>query len=1094
MSDSDPLHTHRAALPFIADELSACGFADINEIGSGGFGVVYRCTQTALDRTVAVKVLTTDLDDDNRARFFREQRAMGRLSGHPNIVGIFEVGATERGRPYLVMPYYPRDSLDAQIRRRGPLKVQEVLYLGVRMAGALATAHRAAIVHRDIKPANILLTDYGEPVLADFGIAHVTGAFKTATGTVTGSPAFTAPEVLSGDSPTTAADVYGLGATLFTALTGHAAFERRSGEQVMAQFLRVTTQPVPDLRVHGFDEELSATIERAMSRTTADRPTSEEFGEILQQVQSQRGWPIDAMAVHTGHGDRQGSPFPAPQPRLAPQAVKGHQYDLPADLTSFVGRRNELTEGRQLLSASRLVTLTGIGGVGKTRLAFQLAGSVRGAFPDGVCLVELGELRDEHLLIPAVATALGVRHEGTSPLPVLVEYLAAKKLLLVLDNCEQVIDTAATMALTLLRSCPGLKILATSRERIGIEGESILRVQPLRVPDPDRAPPLQDLVHYEAITLFAERAADAVRGFALNDSNHTTVARICHRLDGLPLALELAAARLRSMSLEQILQRLTDRYTLLTRGSRSAPTRQQTLRWSIDWSHDLCAAAEQQLWAKLSVFAGTFDFDAAVHVTDGTVEPDELLEQVASLVDKSILLREELEPGAVRFRMLETLRDYGRNRLQQAGEHRAMQYQHREWYRRLALDAESEWISPRQLDWLARLDREQPNLREALEFSLSTTDHAREGLEMAAALFPFWFSRGHLTEGRRWLERALANDVDQSPALRVKGFYASSILATRQNALQQASTLIGRGREIANDVGTIRDRALIQRAEGYLALHRGDPGDAVSLLSPALDEFRTDGDLLLQIMSLHGLGLAHQLLGQSDQAIACLEEAIQIARSHGESASQGRSLWTLGLVLWQERHRDRAVSLLRDGLELARLSDDPAGATWCLEILAWIAAAESHFHRAAVLMAAADTLRRQVGISVQQIPNLTSAHDECERTTRQGLGNRDFTSASHEGEAMTFRSAVSYALGGKATTSPSRGSNTSSVLTKREQQVADLVTRGLTNKEIATQLVISPRTAQGHVEHILTKLGVTSRAQIAAWVVEQRPGSRHQDR
>ncbi|PBC52044.1 protein kinase [Rhodococcus sp. ACS1] len=1100
MDDSDPFRTHHQVLPFIADELHDSGFDDVHEIGHGGFGVVYRCTQTALDRIVAVKVLTTDLDDDNRARFFREQRAMGRLTGHPNIVEVFEVGATASGRPYLVMPYYPHNSLDAQIRRHGALTEKEVLRLGVKTAGALETAHRAGIVHRDVKPANILLTDYEEPVLADFGIAHIAGAFRTATGTVTGSPAFTAPEVLSGDSPTVASDVYGLGATLFTALTGHAAYERRSGEQVVAQFLRITTQPVPDLRVHGYSEEVSVAIERAMSRSAADRPSAAVFGNLLQQVQTRHGFTLDEMALRAepsssgqGSSDRtwrdspDNSPLSAPQPPPDSQHLPagptggGRKTNLPLDLTSFVGRRAELAEVRKLLSTSRLVTLTGIGGVGKTRLALRVADTLGRAFPDGLWLVELGELRDGQLLTHMVATALGVRHEVTGPLPVLTEYLAAKNLLLILDNCEHVISAAAELTIALLRSCPGLKILTTSREPLGIGGESVLRVPPLKAPDLDYDPPLASLPQYEAVNLFVERAARAVPSFELTEDNHVAVARICRRLDGLPLALELAAARLRVMSPDQILQRLNDRYALLTRGARGVPSRQQTLRWSIDWSHNLCTQAEQQMWARLSVFAGAFDLDAATHMLADTGEPEELLEQVTSLVDKSILIREESDTG-VRFRMLETLRDYGRERLQDAGEHQAMRSRHRDWYRQMALDAESEWISPRQLDWIARLNLEQPNLREALEFSLSVSDGSSAGLDIAAALFPFWFSHGLLTEGRRWLERALAGDEHQSAALRVKGLYAASILATRQRDLQEAIALIEQGRMIADEVGTARDRALIQRADGYLALHRGDPRRAVTFLSQALDEFRRDGDLMLQIMTLHGLGLAHHLLGQPDQAVARLEDAIQIAQSHGESASRGRSSWTLALVVWQQDNRDRAVSLLRDGLELARLSDDPSGAAWCLELLAWIAATERHFHRAGVLMAAAAALRRKVGTSVLQIPNLTGAHQECERTTREGLGPRGFTAACREGESMSFGSAISYAREEKP--SP-RHADASSVLTKRENQVAALVAKGLTNREIATQLVISPRTAQGHVEHVLTKLGFTSRAQIAAWAVEQ---------
>ncbi|MFE3060970.1 serine/threonine-protein kinase, partial [Nocardia sp. NPDC059236] len=266
MVEDDSFITHRdTALP-LAMELSSVGFEDAEEIGRGGFGVVYRCTQSGLDRVVAVKVLTAQPDAEGRARFLQEQRAMGRLTGHPNIVGVLQIGEISAGRPYLVMQYYERGSLDARIRQDGSLPVDEVLRLGVKLAGALEMAHRLGIVHHDVKPANILFTDYGEPALADFGIAHVAGGFRTATGVILGSPAYTAPELLNSARPTPASDVYGLGATLFSALTGHAAFERRSGEQVVAQFLRITTEPLPDLREGGIPDDVRAVVEAAMSR------------------------------------------------------------------------------------------------------------------------------------------------------------------------------------------------------------------------------------------------------------------------------------------------------------------------------------------------------------------------------------------------------------------------------------------------------------------------------------------------------------------------------------------------------------------------------------------------------------------------------------------------------------------------------------------------------------------------------------------------------------------------------------------------------------------------------------------------------------
>ncbi|MEV4127360.1 protein kinase [Nocardia sp. NPDC049707] len=553
--ESDPFKTQRDVdvdVDVVA-ELSTVGLQDAEEIGRGGFGIVYRCRQRGLDRLVAVKVLTSELEE-NRERFFREQRAMGRLTGHPNIVEVLQVGETETKQPFLVMPYHPQGSLEARIRRDGPLPLEDVLHLGVKMAGALETAHRAEVLHRDVKPPNILLSDYGEPALTDFGIAHLVGGFRTATGTVTGSPAFTAPEVLGGVPTSRESDVYGLGATLFCALTGHAAFERRGGEQVVAQFMRITSQPVPDLREHGVPEDVAAVIELAMCRDPRNRPTAATLGEQLQRVQSAHGLAVDQMAVSAEPAGEQATPATAAHGSgvHADSSVgsQGRSGNLPLELTSFVDRRTQVAEAKNLLSGSRLVTLTGIGGVGKSRLALHVAHKLQRDFADGAWLVELAELRDPALLVDIVATSLGVRQVGRPMLEVLVEHLFTRETLLVIDNCEHMIDAVAKLVESLLRACPRLRILATSREALGIGGESAMPVPPLRFPAPGSGPSIPQAAVYDSMTLFAERAAAVVPGFQLSADNQDSVAGICARLDGLPLAIELAAARLRTMSSE----------------------------------------------------------------------------------------------------------------------------------------------------------------------------------------------------------------------------------------------------------------------------------------------------------------------------------------------------------------------------------------------------------------------------------------------------------------------------------------------------------------------------------------------------------------
>ncbi|ABH00705.1 protein kinase/ transcriptional regulator, LuxR family (plasmid) [Rhodococcus jostii RHA1] len=1085
MTDDDPFATQRDAKGSITAELAADGFEDAQEIGRGGFGVVYRCTQAALDRTVAIKVLTADLDEQNRERFLREQRAAGRLTGHPNVVNVLHVGVTDTGRPYIVMPYHAQNSLDARIRRHGPLSLDEALRLGVKMAGALETAHRLGILHRDVKPGNIMLTDYGEPALTDFGIAHIAGGFETTAGVVTGSPAFTAPEVVTGEPPSAAADVYGLGATLFAAMTGHAAFERRSGEQVVAQFLRITAEPVPDPRKHGIPEDVSMIIEHAMSGTPASRQSATELGQQLRASQLLHGFPVDEMALHTDPGAVQPGTPPGPLPSSPSPLESGPPGQLPLQLTSFVGRRTELAEAKNLLSASRLVTLTGIGGVGKTRLALQVAAKTQRDFPDGVWLVELGDLRDGSLLEGMAATALGLRDRSARPAhDLLIEFIAPRQLLLVLDNCEQVVNAVAKLSESLLRSCPQLRILATSRESLGIGAEAVLLVPPLAIPDPDHLP--RTMPHNDAVALFAERGAAAVPGFELTEDNKATIARICRRLDGLPLPIELAAARLRGLTPEQILERLTDRYALLTRGSRDAPSRQQTLRMCIDWSHNLCTPVEQRVWAQLSVFAGSCELGAAERICDRDLTAEDLLDTVTSLVDKSILIREE-SGGALRFRMLETVRYYGREKAQKAGEFPEVCFRHRDWCERMALDAEADWISSRQLEWIARLVREQSNLREALEFCVS--DSPETGVGIVAALFPYWMSGGWLSEGLRWLDRLQILQILQTGPLtveRAKAVYTGCVIAGVQGDVRASTALVEKGRALVDRTTDPGIRAHIDLAVGYLTLLTGNPSDGHSHLANAVQVYTARGDLLFQVLALIGLGLTHDMLNDTEQAIECHERVLAITEARGESMYRTYSLWALAVAIWRHGDGARAVRLLERALQVCRSANDRLSASMCLRALAWIAAGDRNARRAVVLTAAADNMSRSMGSVTVFFHGHLAHQDECENETRRVMSEQTFAAARREGEALGFDAAVTYALGEQPLPTTTATAGPTAKPTKREGEVADLIAEGLTNREIAARLAISPRTAQGHVEHLLSKLGFNSRAQIATWVVESQ--------
>ena len=650
------------------------------------------------------------------------------------------------------------------------------------------------------------------------------------------------------------------------------------------------------------------------------------------------------------------------------------------------------------------MTLTGIGGVGKTRLALRIASEVRTDFPDGVWLVELGELRDESMLVDVVTATLGVRDQSARPpAELLIEFLCARKLLLVLDNCEQVVDAVAKLAETLLAVLSGVRILATSREALGIVGETVEPLSPLPCPDTYSEPtPLGS--GNDAVALFAERAAAAVPGFELTAENTATIAEICSRLDGLPLAIELAAARLRAMSPEQILDRLSDRFTLLTRGSRRAPTRQQTLAWSIGWSYDLCTPDEQQLWGRLSVFSGSFELQAAEQICGDNMAAEDFVDLVSSLVDKSILLRTEVH-GVVRLRLLDTLRDYGRERLEQTGDTRNCGGDTAIGIANWRMTPKPHGSAPGKFSgwtgWNAscRICGRR--------WTSASPKAVRTGLDFAADLHPFWFMRGPFSEARRWLDRALAgapNDADDGSRT---GTYAACTIASSQGDIAAATALVAEGRELVEQTADPIARTAVAIGDGFTAITAGLLDHACECLQDALDERNNP---MARASALLTLGWAHELRGESVPAIACYEKALALSQTHGESMYRMIALLSTGVATWRHGEPDQAIQLLRQSLELARLVNDRRTAAQCLETLAWIAGGAGSPRVAAVMMGAAAGLARAVGSTSVPFAHLFVHHDECENVARLALGTEEFDAAHQEGYALNFDDAIRFGL------------------------------------------------------------------------------------
>lgn len=744
-----------------------------------------------------------------------------------------------------------------------------------------------------------------------------------------------------------------------------------------------------------------------------------------------------------------------------------------------------MAEVKRLLAASRLVTLTGAGGVGKTRLALQVADQVRRAFDDGVWLVDFGQVHEPELVGHTLVAALGLRDQsGRSPVEMVADHLGAQRLLLVLDCCEHVVCVVAKVVYTLLRQCPHLRVLATSRERLNIYGEAMLSVSPLPVADHDRPEVSRRGRAPAAMTLFANRAALVVPGFGLTDDNWAEVTQICRRLDGLPLAIELAAAQLRTHSVSEILRQLSDRFRLLDGDEDGAPARQRTLRACVEWSYGLCSPLERLLWARAAVFAGSFELDAAEGVCIGAdLAAEDLLDLVSFLIDKSILVRIQAN-NVVRYGMLDTIRDFGREKLRESGDDKALNRRHRDWYEQLAAHAEADLISSRQQVWQARLDREHANLRAALEYSLTEPGEAGAALRMAVALEAYWH-RGRIGEGRQWLHRVLARHNGPPTGDLIALLYTNSKFAAAQGDLVTASALADQARTLAERVHTAQARALAAHAAGHVNVYNGYLEQAVAYYEEALALYRAEGNFPWLPRVLIPLAVVYGMRKDIERAIACLEEAVAITESRGEVWLRAYALHHLGLMMWWRGDRRRAVELIEKSLRLQRRVSEPSSTRFCMEFLAWIAMDEQHAGRAATLLGAAEAICRILGFPSTLVSDLRLYHDECEREARRTLGERGYQKAFRYGAGLTIAETIAYALNESPEPEP-LPAEAEAILTRRERQVAELVAQGLTNKEIAARLVIGQRTAEFHVERILTKLGFASRTQLVTWFAQQR--------
>ena len=752
--------------------------------------------------------------------------------------------------------------------------------------------------------------------------------------------------------------------------------------------------------------------------------------------------------------------------------------NLPAEVSSFVGREHQLAELRRLLHRSRLVTLTGPGGAGKTRLALRLAGDLIQRHRDGVFLIELAPVLDARLLELTVATACGVREQRKRPiLEVLLKTLATSRMLLVLDGCEHLVEPCAALVGRIQRSCPKVTVLITSREPLGLPGEVIWRTPSLSIPDTAGGTRPEMLLQSEAVRLFVERARLSRPGLELDAISSPAVAQICARLEGIPLAIELAAGLARVLTFDDILLRLHDRFRLLTGGSRTALPRHQTLRAAVDWSYGLLSPEEKDLFIQLSVFAGGFELAAAEGVADGT--SGDVLSTLTRLVDKSLVVA---EPGAARqtrYRMLDTIREYAFEKLHD-GDEAEIRRRHGQHFLEFTRRGHTELRGRHQLDWLNRLDEEQGNIRLALEWCLG--EDPESALKLVANMDRYWIMRGRLEEAIGWIDRALETPAGETEA-RTDALLTRARLRWLQGDYPGASRDADVGAEMAERIGPSVSLFSAKSLRGVLSSGTGDWATAARLHDEAFQIAWQLRDPWWVASSLNNLGLIALERGDYEVARGRLEQALEGFRQAGDQFVTALSRDSLARIYMKLKNTEAARHNWLEAVALSTHFSDAVTSSTVLEGLAEVEHAEGRDERAITLIAAAKVVRAPTGAEPQR--EWQKSTDETLTGSRAKLPRNVADAASRRGSSMTAAEAISYATGSPPQPAAPTDSNGNGPLTSREKQVALLIADGLTNPEIAGRLRMAERTADAHVEHIRNKLGLRSRSQIAVWAHER---------
>ena len=999
----------------------------VEPIGSGGMGEVYLADDERLGRQVALKILPRHmLENGSRLRRFElEANAVSALN-HPNIITIYEFEQAN-GIHFFASEFVQgvtlRQKLDA-----GKLSVNKTLEIAIQVVSALYAAHEAGVIHRDIKPENIMIRDDGYVKVLDFGLAKLAENIKAGDsewartkrfsipGMIMGTMTYMSPEQARGTRVDARSDIFSLGVLIYEMLVGQAPFRGETATDVLAEIIQ-SDPPVPSSIDPGVPTELDEIVGKALSKKTIDRFQDAadlliRLRDVLKRLEFNAELERSVKQGSISTVQRADLGKLIPEDRVSSLGITG-----PDNLSPLVGRTKEIDELSDLMIRRRanLVTLTGIGGTGKTRLAWELCQRLEGAFKDGVIFVRLSEVCDASLIGVVIAQKARIQEIIGTPIEEsLKDFLRNKQALLVLDNFEQIIESAPFVA-DLLSDAPQLSILVTSRERLHLQAEIEFNVPPLPIPEAEGPVTTYDLAKIDSVRLFVERSQQANPEFELSDSNASQIAKICSMLDGLPLAIELAAARTRIFSPAMILEKLEARLAFLTGGARDLPERQQTMRATVDWSYDLLNEEEQRLFRKLSVFAAQFTPAAAETISCDDVDDDslekfadasteesmEFLDLFTSLADKSLLLRRKQG----KYSLLSIVREYAGTKLEQDDDADNVRLRHARFYLTLAEKAEPYLQSGDSAAWIGRLEEDHENLRAALLWSIRKEPQI--AARLAAAIRHFWLIRGHLSEAMKWAEEILDQDIDMPPEIRWKILTLCGNISQFQGDIDSAFEFYEKCLSAARLSGKQTHVARSLRGLGALAYLKYDFVTARTLLIDALTISKKASDEFGRAASLARLGDIANAEGDLTTARELTSEALAVFRRIGYAEGVSAKLYNLGAIVFLDGDHETARSYFEEADATARDLGEKINTRLIFDGFAALAAEDGDYTRAARLAGAAESLGATIGYAVEPAERIF--REAYLGKLRAAMPDHEFATEHEVGRKMTTAEAREFA-------------------------------------------------------------------------------------